>query len=277
MVTGGPRNISANSGRFRAHFPPRAAAAPSRVPGMNRRPAFRARLALAFLAGALGAAAPLRAQDADAAGEALAAAVQEQARALALDSARPGAGLRVEVELGRLDPRLRLAPCRRVEPYLPTGYKPWGRTRVGLRCLEGAVRWNVYMPMTVKVYGVALVAATSLPAGTVLSAGDVGEAEVDLAAESSPVASDAALVVGRTLTRTVAAGEPLRQNMVRPRQWFGAGETVQIVAEGRGFSVQGQGQALSAGVEGSAVRVRTESGRIVTGQPTGERRVEVTL
>lgn len=277
MVAGGPRNISANSGPFLAHFPPRAAAVPSRVPGMNRRHALRARLALAFLAGALGAAAPLRAQDADAAGAALAAAVQEQARALALDSARPADGLRVEVELGRLDPRLRLAPCRRVEPYLPTGYKPWGHTRVGLRCLEGAVRWNVYMPMTVKVYGVAPVAATSLPAGTVLSAHDVGEAEVDLAAESSPVVSDAALLVGRTLTRTVAAGEPLRQNLVRARQWFAAGETVQLVAEGRGFSVQGQGQALSAGVEGSAVRVRTESGRIVTGQPTGERRVEVTL
>ena len=244
---------------------------------MKRRSALLRRLAPALVAAALGAAAPLRAQDAGEAGEALAAAVQAQARQLALDSARPGDGLRVEVELGRLDPRLRLAPCQRIEPYLPTGYKPWGRTRVGLRCLEGAVRWNVYMPMTVKVYGVALVAATSLPAGTVLAAQDLGEAEVDLAAESSPVLHDATQLVGRTLTRTIAAGEPLRQNLVRARQWFAAGETVQLVAEGPGFTVNGQGQALSAGVEGSPVRVRTESGRIVTGQPTGERRVEVAL
>ena len=121
-------------------------------------------LASAVLAGALALATPLRAQEADAA-DALGAAVQSQARELALGSARPGDGLRVDVELGRLDPRLKLAPCQHVEPYLPAGYKPWGRTRIGLRCLEGAVRWNVFMPMTVKVYGVALVAATTLPAG----------------------------------------------------------------------------------------------------------------
>lgn len=233
-------------------------------------------VASAVLAGALALAAPLRAQEADAA-DALGAAVQAQARELALGSARPGDGLRVDVELGRLDPRLRLAPCQHVEPYLPAGYKPWGRTRIGLRCLEGAVRWNVFMPMTVKVYGVALVAATTLPAGTVLAATDVGEAEVDLAAENSPVVTDATQLVGRTLTRTIAAGEPLRQNLVRARQWFAAGETVQLIAQGPGFVVHGEGQALAAGVEGSAVRVRTESGRIVTGQATGQRRVEVPL
>ena len=233
-------------------------------------------VASAVLAGALALAAPLRAQEADGA-DALGAAVQAQARELALGTARPGDGLRVDVELGRLDPRLKLAPCQRVEPYLPAGYKPWGRTRIGLRCLEGAVRWNVFMPMAVKVYGVALVAATTLPAGTVLAATDVGEAEVDLAAETSPVVTDATRLVGRTLTRALAAGEPLRQNLVRARQWFAAGETVQLIAQGSGFVVHGEGQALAAGVEGSAVRVRTESGRIVTGQATGQRRVEVPL
>ena len=79
----------------------------------------------------------------------------------------PGA-MRVEVEPGRLDPRLRLAPCERVEPHLPPGAQAWGRTRVGLRCTEGPKPWNVYLPVTVKVFAPALVAAAALPAGTVL-------------------------------------------------------------------------------------------------------------
>lgn len=34
--------------------------------------------------------------------------------------------LRMEVQVGKLDPRLNLAPCLRMEPYLPSGSKLWG-------------------------------------------------------------------------------------------------------------------------------------------------------
>ena len=45
--------------------------------------------------------------------------------------------LRMEVSVGALDERLRLAPCARVEPYLPAGARLWGRTRLGLRRRDG--------------------------------------------------------------------------------------------------------------------------------------------
>ena len=79
----------------------------------------------------------------------------------------PGA-MRVEIEPGRLDPRLRLAPCERIEPYLPPGARAWGRSRVGLRCVQGPTPWNVYLPVTVKVFAPAWVAASALPAGSEL-------------------------------------------------------------------------------------------------------------
>jgi flagella basal body P-ring formation protein FlgA len=233
--------------------------------------------ALAWLAALLLAAAPLHAAPAPEAGEALVEQFEAQARRLALDSARPAEGLRVEIELGRLNPRLRLAPCEEVEPYLPNGFKPWGRTRVGLRCLKGATRWNVYLPITVKVYGTALVASSALPSGTVLAEDDLQEAEVDLAAGKGSVLTDASQAVGRTLTRTVSAGEALRESNVRARQWFAAGDSVRLIASGTGFSVEGQGRAIGPGLDGSRVRVRTDSGRIVSGLATGEREVEVPL
>ena len=52
---------------------------------------------------------------------------------------------------------------------------------------------------------------------------------------------------------------------------------VRIVAAGRGWRIHGEGQALNPGVEGQAVRVRTESGRIVSGMAVAERQVEVAL
>lgn len=205
------------------------------------------------------------------------APVSEQVRQLALDAGRrmqPGS--RVEVDVGTLDPRLRLAPCPRVQPYLPPGSKAWGKTRIGLRCLEGPTPWNVYLPVTVKVFGRALVAAAALPAGVTLAAGDLREDEVDLAA-AGPALTVPAAAVGRTLARALAAGEPLRQPDLKARQYFASGQTVQIVAVGNGYQVSSEGQALAPGFEGQPVRVRTDSGRIVIGQPVAGRRVDITL
>ena len=208
---------------------------------------------------------------------ALDAGVEQQVRALALaGSARTGTA-RVEVEVGQLDPRLRLAPCQQVEPYLPAGTRLWGRTRIGVRCVQGTSKWNVFLPVTAKVYGQALVAAAPLSAGTVVAEADLKQAEVDLADGASMALTDPRAVVGRTLTRAINAGQGLRQADLKVRLWFAAGETVSVVAQGNGFSVAGEGQALTAGLEGQPAKVKTESGRVLTGMPVGERRLEVGL
>jgi flagella basal body P-ring formation protein FlgA len=188
----------------------------------------------------------------------------------------PGA-MRVEIEPGRLDPRLRLAPCQHIEPYLPPGARAWGRTRVGLRCVQGEAHWNVYLPVTVKVFAPAWVAASALPAGSELQPEMLRQAEVDWAALPAPPVLDAARLVGRQLARPLPAGAAVRQSDLKQRQWFAAGDTVQLVARGSGFSVTGEGQAMSPGMEGQPVRVRTENGRMLTGQPVGPNRVEVQL
>jgi flagella basal body P-ring formation protein FlgA len=186
---------------------------------------------------------------------------------------------RIEVEVGALDPRRKLAPCERIEPYLPSGTRRWGKAHIGLRCSAGPKRWNVYLPITVHVFGRALVAAAGLPAGSVLAAADLVEAEVDLAAGRGPAfgAPQATSLVGRSLVHALHAGEALRANDLKARQWFAAGDVVRITAQGGGFVVSSSGEALSPGIEGRSVRVRTESGRIVSGEPVGEREVELAL
>lgn len=229
-------------------------------------------LAAWLLAWCAGAFVPALAQ---ADGAALGDTLAQQVRELTLTASHTAVGTRVEVEVGRLDPRLRLAPCQQVEPYLPPGVRPWGKSRVGLRCVQGATRWNVYLPVTVRVYATALVAAQPLAAGTVLGVADLQTAEVDLAAERAPAIARAELAVGRTLARPLAAGAALRSTDLRVRQWFAAGDTVRIVAAGNGYAVSAEGVAMSHGNEGQTVRVRTDGGRVITGLPAGERRVEV--
>ncbi len=209
----------------------------------------------------------------------LPAELEQQVRRIALDGTHAGApGVpRVEVSVGQLDSRLRLAPCARIEPYLPAGTRLWGRTRIGLRCTEGASKWNVYLPVTVKVYGRAWVTTSTAPAGGVLAAADLIQAEVDLAEENSAVITDAALAVGRTLLQPMKAGQTLRIAHLKPRQWFAAGEMVKVRAQGQGFNVESEAEAMTNGIEGQTARVRTEGGRILTGQPVGERQLALSM
>lgn len=206
-------------------------------------------------------------------------ALVERVRQLAETAARATAppGTRVAVEIGQLDARLRLAPCQQVQPYLPPGMAVWGRSRIGLRCVQGSARWNVTLPVRVAVYGRALVAGTPLPAGAVLSQDQLAMADIDVAAEPGAVFTDPDLLIGRTLARPLSAGDAIRAPVLRSRQWFAAGETVQVRAAGEGFAVVAEARALSAGVEGQEVRVRFESGRVVSGRAVGERRVDVLL
>jgi flagellar basal body P-ring formation protein FlgA len=202
----------------------------------------------------------------------------QRAQTLAAEAAaRAAPGLRVQVQVGQLDPRLKLAPCSAVQPYLPVGTRLWGAARIGLRCTDAQVRWNVFLPVTVDVYGPGLRAVGPLPAGSVIGPGDVQAGEVHLSAASAAALKTDEAVVGRTLARPLAAGAVLRQGDLRARQWFAAGDTVRIVAGGAGWRIHGEGQALNAGVEGQIVRVRTESGRIVSGLAVGQRQVEVAL
>ena len=210
--------------------------------------------------------------------ESLAAEVQGLARQAAGtlwgESAKPP---RIEVVVGRIDPRLKLAPCQRIQPYLPAGARPLGQTRMGLRCVQGVTAWNISLPIVVRVWAPSLVATTVLPVGTRLEARHLVLAEVDLAERADAAINAADMALGRTLARGLAAGEALRQTDLKTRLWFNAGDTVRIVAIGPGYAVSSEGQAMGPGLEGQSARVRTEGGRVVSGIAVGERRVEVAL
>ena len=203
--------------------------------------------------------------------------ITRQVRELALAGAKTAGAPRIDVTVGQLDPRLRLAPCQHVEPYVPDGMRMWGKSRIGLRCTQGPSKWNVYLPITVRVFGTALVASSGLASGTVLTAADLAQAEVDLAEDASAPVANTELAIGRTLTRALKPGQSLRQSHLKARQWFAAGDTVTVVAQGNGFSVAGEAQALTPGIEGQPARLRTDSGRILSGQPVGDRRVALDL
>ncbi len=209
----------------------------------------------------------------------LEASLQESLQMLAMAGARQVApsSARVEVELGRLDPRLRLAPCDQIQPYLPPNQRMWGRTRIGIRCLSGPTKWNVSLPLTIRVYAPAYVAVADLPVGTELTQDRLRLAETDIAGETGVIFTHPEAWVGRHLAKGLMAGEALRSTDLKLRQWVQPGDRVQVQAAGDGYAVSGEGQAMGVGLEGQDVRIRFDNGRMVTGRTVGERKVEVLL
>ena len=185
--------------------------------------------------------------------------------------------LRMEVLVGALDSRLKLASCAKVEPYLPPGTRLWGKTRLGVRCLEGASRWNVFLPVTVSAYGPAWVIKGNVASGSVLTESDAMVTEVNWAEEASPIMSQSSQWVGQVAARGLSTGQALRQSMIRPAQAFQSGTQVRVVAKGVGFQIAADGQAISAGVVGQPARVRMSNGRVMSGTVLDNRTVMLEL
>jgi flagella basal body P-ring formation protein FlgA len=185
--------------------------------------------------------------------------------------------LRMEVVVGQLDRRLTLAPCAHVEPYLPPNMRLWGKSRLGLRCVQGAVKWNVFLPITVKAMGPAWVIKGQVASGAKLVASDAMVMEVDWAENNGAIVANQGDWVGKTATRLLSTGQAVRQDMVKAAQVFQTGAQVRVVAVGVGFEIATRAQALSAGVLGQNAMVRMDNGQVVTGTVSDEHTVKIVL
>ena len=135
-------------------------------------------------------------------------------------------------------------------------------------------QWQIVLS---SVRSSAIPSKAALPAGALVAADQWQLADTDWAAASSLPLGATANIAGRALARPLASGQALRESDLQARRWFANGQAVRIVAAGAGYSISTEGQALGHGIEGQPVRVRTEAGRILTGQAVGDALVEVRL
>lgn len=179
---------------------------------------------------------------------------------------RETAGLpgEIELEIGQLDPANRLPPCQELEAFLPSGAIAWGQFSAGVRCTAPA-SWTVYLPARVKVIADYVVARRGLRPGQAIGPDDIALERGDLAAQNGRVLSDPSRAIGVRTSRGIAAGTPLREEHLRLPPAVEPGQTVKVVGVGEGFSVGGEGRALSRAADGERVRVRLPNGAVVSG------------
>lgn len=170
------------------------------------------------------------------------------------------------VEAGRLDSRLKLAPCDQpLETNLPPGGRMLGNAIVGVRC-SGTKPWNIYVPVKVSLYESVLVTANPVSSGQVISAGDVKLIERDVTRLHSGYFSGTADVVGKKVKRSLPLGAVITRTMLRESIAIKRGQRISLVSGSGGLQVRMTGVAMADGAAGDRIEVRNlSSKRVIEG------------
>ncbi len=191
-----------------------------------------------------------------------------------LEKETSGLSGRVEVSIGNPDSRLHLAACSNMQPFIPNGARLWGRTTLGVRCVEGAT-WQVFLPAQIRIFAQAPVASHPLNAGDSITEADMRMEEIEITRYPAGAIADPAQLADKQLARPVGTGQPLMRDQFQARQVLASGDMVKLVYSGQGFAVSTQARALSAASNGQSVRVVTDSGRTISGTARPGRVVEL--
>lgn len=161
-------------------------------------------------------------------------------------------------------PRSALPACAALDAFQPAGSRPIGKVTVAVRCLAPGP-WTVYLQAQVQVIAPYVVTTQALPVNHVLTAADISLREGDLGSLPADVVTDGEAMLGYRAVSGLAGGAPLRSALLRPPLVVQQGQVTRLVLNGPGFSVQSEGQALANASRGDRVRVKTRSGKVVSG------------
>ena len=180
----------------------------------------------------------------------------------------------VTAAAGAIDPRLALTQCGALEVFTPPGTRLWGTSSVGVRC-TAPQPWTIYVSVTVRVKGSYVASARALTGGQVLTQNDLAILHGDLTQMPGGVVTDFSQAVGKTTAAPLAAGQPLRSDLLRTPFAIQQGQTVKVVTSGPGFRVSAEGRALVNATPGQVAQVRSASGQTVSGTARADGTVEV--
>lgn len=168
-----------------------------------------------------------------------------------------------QIEIGALDPRLRLVPCPEpLHAFLPPGSRLPGNTTVGVSC-SGTSPWTIYIPAKAKAMNDVVVLRRLVTRDTPISGDDIGLESREIEATGEYI-QDPTQVVGKLAKRPLAANTVLTPSMLSAPRLVRRGQEVVLVATMPGMDVRVQGIALDEGGAGDRIKVRNvSSNRVV--------------
>jgi len=185
---------------------------------------------------------------------------------------------RHEIQINRLDPRLRLPLCDQpLSVSLESPSQPIGRVTTRVRC-EGASPWTVFVPAQVRLYRNVVIVNRPLKRESVLTEGDLSLIERDVGLLNQGYLTALEQALGKKLTRTLLPDQILAPVHLQQAEAIRKGDQVVIRARSGTINVRMPGEALSDGAPGEQIRVRNQgSQRVIKARVIGPGQVEVAM
>lgn len=162
-----------------------------------------------------------------------------------------------EVVIDLTPPSPHLPECVDPEPFLPNAdASPLGRVSIGVRCGQQQQRQVRYMRAQVDVIGDYVVAADDLPRETRITPAMLETQSGNLGKLSPRTLTQEDAVVGQITRQPIRSGSAFQSQDVRAPLMVRRGDDVKVIAQGEGFRVSREGEAMEDGSKGEQIRVR---------------------
>ncbi len=183
------------------------------------------------------------------------------------------AGISDEVSVTVKTSDAQLPACPLPDFVMPNNGRMWGNLSIQARCGND----KRYIQVAVVAFGDYVVAAQALARGTMLNENNVQMKRGRLDQLPPRAMLNINQANNAVTLRDFAPGQPIMLSMVRQSWRVKAGQRVQVVAAGEGFSVNGEGQALNNAAVAQNARVRMSSGQIVSGTVDADGNILISL
>ncbi len=155
----------------------------------------------------------------------------------------------------------------------PGNSRLWGNLTVVAQCGNA----KQYLQVTVQAVGDYVVAAAPIVRGSPIEAQNVTLMRGRLDQLPPRTMLNLSQAEDAISLRDVAIGQPIQLSMVRQSWRVKAGQKVMVVAQGEGFSINSEGQALNNAAVAQNARVRMPSGQVVSGQVSADGNILINL
>jgi len=182
---------------------------------------------------------------------------------------------KIEVRVGKLDSRLRLAACPQdLDLNLKDPSKTGGNINVQVSCSSGTT-WTILVSAQAKVYRSVAVAGRNLQRGDLVSASDLSSEVKDLSDLRMGFALTPETIIGKEIKFAVNKGETFRNSALDSPLVIRRGDTVSMESSAGEISVKTSATAVSDGRLGQQIRVKNnQSARIINAKVVGAGKVQ---
>jgi len=177
---------------------------------------------------------------------------------------------RVEVNVSRIDSRLRLSECgaqgENIIVSNNLNAKRSGRVSLRVRC-DTPSAWSIYVPIQVNRFQPIMVLSRPLSKGTIIREQDLSFEEFNVSQLNYDYAQTPDEAIGRIAKRSLQIGKPIRRASLESQHMVRKGDAVIIRATNGVIDVKVPGIALMNGREGEQIRVQNKkSQKVIEGR-----------